>query len=93
MLAMQQAPKYKCHRPENTLLYQLVEQHYPVFAELMAQQGKSLPRHVIQEFDAFLQCGRLENGFLRVVCDGCKHEKLVAFSCKKTRVFVAVCKT
>ena len=83
MLAMQQAPKYKRHRPENTLLYQLVEQHSPAFAELMVQQGKSLPRHVIQEFDAFLQCGRLENGFLRVVCDDCKHEKLVAFSCKK----------
>lgn len=50
---------------------------------MMAQQGKSLPRHVSQEFEAFLECGRLDNGFLRVVCDDCKHEKLVAFSCKK----------
>ena len=74
---------YRRHRPENTLLYQLVDRHYPQFIEMLAQQGKSLPRHVNQEFEAFLQCGRLENGFLRVVCDDCKHEKLVAFSCKK----------
>ncbi|MGB2426446.1 MAG: transposase zinc-binding domain-containing protein, partial [Alteromonas sp.] len=74
---------YRRHRPENTLLYQLVDRHYPEFVDMIAQQSKSLPRHVNQEFDAFLQCGRLENGFLRVVCDDCKHEKLVAFSCKK----------
>jgi len=74
---------YKRHRPEHTLLYQLVERHYPEFLEQHSQQGKSLPRHVEQEFEEFLRCGRLEHGFLRVVCDDCKHEKLVAFSCKK----------
>lgn len=74
---------YQRHRPEQTLLYQLVEQHYPEFKEMLSQQGKSLPYHVGKEFDEFLKCGRLEHGFLRVVCDDCKHEKLVTFSCKK----------
>jgi ribosomal protein S27E len=42
-----------------------------------------LPKYVEREFDEFLRCGRLEHGFLRVVCGDCKHEKLVAFSCKR----------
>ena len=74
---------YKRHRPEHTLLYQLVERHYPEFLDQLSRQGKSLPRHVEKEFEEFLKCGRLEHGFLRVVCDDCKHEKLLAFSCKK----------
>lgn len=74
---------YKRHRPENTLLYQLIERYYPDFLEHLLRQGKSLPQHVEKEFDEYLKCGRFEHGFLRVVCDDCKHEKLVAFSCKK----------
>ena len=74
---------YKRHRPEQTLLYQLVESHYPEFIKQLSDQGKSLPRHVEKEFAEFLKCGRLEHGFLRVICDDCKHEKLVAFSCKR----------
>jgi ribosomal protein S27E len=75
--------KYKRHRPENTLLYQLVERYYPEFTTNLAEQGKYLPKYVEREFDEFLRCGRLEYGFLRVVCGDCKHEKLVAFSCKR----------
>lgn len=82
MLAKQKSA-YKRHRPEQTLLYQLVERYYPKFKAQLSQQGKSLPYHVEKEFDEFLKCGRLEHEFLRVVCDDCKHEKLVAFSCKK----------
>jgi ribosomal protein S27E len=83
VLAMQQEQKYKRHRPETTLLYQLVEQYYPEFTTNLAEQGKYLPKYVEREFVDFLRCGRLEHGFLRVVCGDCKHEKLVAFSCKR----------
>jgi len=31
------AARYERHRPEQTLLYQVVEQHYPVFLDLRAQ--------------------------------------------------------
>jgi hypothetical protein len=34
------------HRPERTLLYQIVEQYYPVFADLMVVQGRPLPEYV-----------------------------------------------
>ena len=34
-------------------------------------------------FDEYLKCGRLEHGFLRVQCESCQAEHLVAFSCKR----------
>ena len=74
---------YERHQPEQTLLYQLVEAHYPALVDQLAQLGKTLPEHVHQEFEAYLKCGRLEHGFLRVRCDNCHFERLVAFSCKK----------
>ena len=78
-----QSPNYERHQPEQTLLYQLAEQHYPAFKASMEAQGQYLPRYIQQEFDDFLQCGRLEYGFLRVRCEDCHHEHLVAFSCKR----------
>jgi len=74
---------YQRHQPERTLLYQLVQRHYPTFCALMAKTERPLPDFVHQEFEAYLKCGRLEHGFLRVQCQSCKHEDLVAFSCKK----------
>lgn len=31
---------YRRHRPEDTLLYHIVEQHYPAFAALMSEQER-----------------------------------------------------
>ena len=45
--------------------------------------AKGLPSYVRDEFDAYLQCGILAHGFLRLGCDTCKHKMLLAFSCKK----------
>jgi len=67
-------PGYARHRPETTLLYQLVEQHYPVFRALRAEAGRPLPDYVEAEFDAYLRCGRLEEGFLRLRCEQCHAE-------------------
>jgi ribosomal protein S27E len=77
------APVYVRHRPERTLLYQIVEEHLPEFRAQLAQKGVTLPDFVEQEFDTYLACGRLEHGFLRVRCQQCHAEQLVAFSCKK----------
>ena len=74
---------YARHRPESTLLYQIVERHYPEFLQTLGATGRSLPRHVQREFQDYLKCGRLEHGFLRVRCEGCHAEKLVAFSCER----------
>jgi len=38
---------------------------------------------VRDEFDAFLECGILAHGFLRLRCGDCGGYKLVAFSCKR----------
>ena len=83
-------PGYARHRPETTLLYQLVEQHCPAFRELRAVAGRPLPDYVEEEFDACLRCARMEEGFLRLRCVRCHAEKLVAFSCRK-RGFCPAC--
>ncbi len=49
----------------------------------MAEQGGELPAYVRREFEDYLQCGRLEHGFLWVRCENCHAEHLVAFSCKR----------
>jgi hypothetical protein len=46
LLAIQQEKKYKRHRPEATLLYQLVERYYPEFTANLAEQGKFLPKYI-----------------------------------------------
>ena len=76
-------PPYVRHRPEGTLLYQIVEEYYPAFEAHLAAQGRDVPEYVRQEFEEYLKCGRLEHGFLRVRCAGCHLEHLVAFSCKR----------
>ena len=60
---------YERHQPEQTLLYQIIEAHYPALVDQLAQQGKSLPDHAYREFEAYLKCGRLEHGFLRGPAD------------------------
>ncbi len=76
------AVRYARHRPETTLLYQLVDAYYPAFADQMAARGTPLPEYVQREFEDYLKCGRLEHGFLRLRCESCHAEHLVAFSCK-----------
>ena len=72
--------RYARHGPEQTFLYRLVERYYPGLIELVAIQGGSSPRHVRREFDEYLKCVRLEYGFLRLRCDSCHAERLVAFN-------------
>lgn len=69
---------YERHRPETTLLYQLIQEHWPRFQAELGSQGKRLPKFVAQEFEEYLKCGRLEYGFLRVRCESCHHEKLTS---------------
>jgi len=53
------------------------------FAQAEAEAGADLPQFVKDEFDAFLECGVLANGFLRLRCGDSAQDKLVAFSCKR----------
>ncbi len=90
-LAVQPVPAdhpvhYGRHRPEHTLLYPLVEEYYPAFKAHLEAQGIALPYYVKREFEDYLKCGRLEHGFLRVRCDTCHAEHLVAFSWPLLRI-------
>ena len=49
---------YERHRPEHTLLYRLIEEHYPTLVEQLDTQGRSLPTPVYHAFEAYLKCGR-----------------------------------
>lgn len=71
------------------MLYRCVEAHWPAFLE-RAQEAGGLPKFVVQEFEAYLLCGRLEAGCLHLACRSCGHSQLVAFSCKK-RAFCPSC--
>ena len=74
--------------PSSTSWY---KKHLETFlAQVEAETGVGLPEFVKAEFDAFLQCGILAHGFLRLRCADCAHEKLLAFSCKK-RGFCTSC--
>ena len=53
------APDYQRHKPEQTLLYQIIKHHYLEFQVLMEAQNRPLPKYVQQEFDEYLRCGRL----------------------------------
>jgi hypothetical protein len=54
--------------------YDVVEQHADAFFEGQEERGSGLPRFVREEFEAYLTCGRLERGFIRAKCTGCRHE-------------------
>jgi hypothetical protein len=73
---------YARRQPENTLLYRMIAENIATFVADTAANGGCLPWFVRREFDAFLNCGILAQGFVRVHCGGCGLDRLVAFSCK-----------
>src|SRR5881397_3792838 len=76
---------YVPHDPSLTVLYTAVADHLETFlASLEADpDARGLPAYVQREFDAYLQCGILAHGFLRLGCDTCPKELLLPFSCKR----------
>ena len=55
----------------------------PIFYSLWQSKTSEYRDTLNASLMSFLRCGRLEYGFLRAVCDDCKHDKLVVFSCKR----------
>ena len=74
---------YQRRRPEEGVLYRTLADNLNTFLAGLAEEEKSLPKHVEKELWAYLECGVLAYGFVRVACDGCRREQFVAFSCKK----------
>ena len=74
--------RYERHRPEDTVLYRTIRQHWGEFCE-RAEEASGLPRFVVREVEEYLRCGLLPFGCIRVGCERCGFERLVAFSCMR----------
>ncbi len=62
-------------------LHQVVAAHLAEFLE-QAEAAGGLPAFVERTLRGYLDCGILSKGFVRVWCDSCRDDMLVAFSCK-----------
>ena len=82
--------EYQRRQPELTPCYQVVQEHLATFIQDRELENRPLPPYVLKEFDAYLKCGILAHGFLRLKCCSCSQEKVVGFSCK-TRGFCPSC--
>lgn len=77
------ASTYAPRQPSATVLHRLVREHYATFvAHTEATYAAPLPRYVTDAFERYLECGDFSRGFVRCHCDACRHDVLVAFSCK-----------
>ena len=82
--------KYVRREPEETVLYQAVQDHFETFLAARSYEGRDLPEYIIKEFREFLKCGRLEHGLVIVHCADCSHHYPVGLSCKR-RGFCSSC--
>ena len=76
-------PGYLPRLPEQTLLHRVVREQLGPFLARARARERPAPYFVEQELRAFLRCGIPAHGFLRLRCDECGHDRLVAFSCKR----------
>jgi hypothetical protein len=76
-------PAYERHRPEESILHTVVREQLEPFLARARDHDHPAPRFVEQELRAYLRCGILAHGFLRLHCDACGHDRLVPFSCKR----------
>jgi hypothetical protein len=69
-------------RPEESVLYGVVQAELETFLARAHARERPVPRFVERELRSFLRCGILAHGFVRVHCDDCGLDRVVAFSCK-----------
>ncbi|MBK8173701.1 MAG: transposase zinc-binding domain-containing protein [Sandaracinaceae bacterium] len=74
---------YRPRRPADSALHRVLTEHIETFLDDAAMsRADSLPRFVATELREFLRCGILSEGFARMHCDHCGHDRLVGLSCK-----------
>jgi len=64
------------------VLHRVVRAHWPAFLE-RAEEAGGLPRFVVREVEAYLECGLLAHGLVHLQCRDCGEELVVALSCKR----------
>lgn len=75
--------KYSRWRPQDTVLYRVVQENYRSFVAGCEEADPPLPRLVSKEFEESSACGVFSNGLARVHCFGCGYDRLVGLSCKR----------
>lgn len=85
ILATRNEYSYHLHRPEETGLYKIIQNHWREFLYYAEdpERGKYLPSFVKKEVSEYLKCGLPQFGFVRIYCHSCGHNSLVPFSCKR----------
>ncbi|MFC1529694.1 transposase zinc-binding domain-containing protein [Gemmatimonadota bacterium] len=77
---------YHPRRFSNSPLYRLLQAHWDTFLASYDDQFQrplgALRSVVEQVVPRFMDCGNPMNGFARIRCPDCGHERLLAFSCK-----------
>jgi len=77
---------YQSRRVRDSPLYRLAEEHFETFKQVYDDRFASRygfwRAEVERTLLAFLDCGLPERGFARIRCPSCRHEFLLAFSCK-----------
>ena len=85
---------YRPRRPRASPLWQIIHQGWDQFqTHYEADHRKThgpLRTDTIQVIEKYYRCGDLAQGFTRLHCPDCGHEKLIAFTCK-TRGFCPSC--
>jgi hypothetical protein len=76
---------YELREPRRTVLYKVIADHLETWrASCQADpDATGLPAYVQREFYDYLQGGILAHGFLRMGCEACQQEVLLALSCKR----------
>jgi len=86
MLPLEAAAPANAYQPrcaDEELVYRVVAAELDGFLAEAEGRGHPLPSFVESTFRDFLTCGVPEHGFIRVHCDRCGRDRVVAFSCKR----------
>ena len=77
---------YHPRNPESSPLWKLLSEHFSSFVNNYKEKFdkkygyfREVVNHVVEEY---ISCGDLKQGFARIKCPDCKHEYLLAYSCK-----------
>src|SRR5438093_6951523 len=83
--------EYRPRNPEDSLLYRTIAGHLETFLARQRERGREVPQFVEREMRAYLSCGILACGFLRLKCESCGKDRLLALSCKGRSVCPSCC--
>ncbi|HEX5051697.1 MAG TPA: transposase zinc-binding domain-containing protein [Planctomycetota bacterium] len=81
-MAHAHAASWQRREPEGTVLHRVVQSEWATALARFDAGERHVPRFCVREVEAFLRCGILVHGFAQVWCEACRHDGVVAFSCK-----------